>query len=91
MTPANQERLKGLLDVMVRRHARQGEPRHPVGQLIAEETRRLCGERVASTTAANREAHRLVVDRLYRRFLLPDHSTVEAFAEDDFLCDEMKS
>jgi hypothetical protein len=85
MTPVNQERLKGLLGVIVRRHTRHGQPSHPVGQLIADEARRLHGDSGLSGVAANDEANRQLVDRLYRRFLLPRHSTVEAAVENDSL------
>ena len=81
MTQSHQERLKGLLSVMVRRHARQGQPSHPVGQLIADEARRIRCDVAVAGSQANDEANRQLVDRLYRRFLLPRHSTVEALAE----------
>ena len=81
MTQSHQERLKGLLGVMVRRHARQGQPSHPVGQLIADEARRIRSDNAIAGSQANDEANRQLVDRLYRRFLLPRHSTVEALVE----------
>ena len=90
MTPVHQDRLKGLLDVMVRRHTRHGQPSHPVGQLIAEEARRLRQGSGLSEFATSGDANWQLVDRLYRRFLLPRHSTVEAMAENDSVIrDEM--
>ncbi len=81
MTHSQQDRLKGLLGVMVRRHARQDRPSHPVGRLIAEEARRIHAADTASTASQAGDADARLVDRLYRRFLLPRHSTVEAYAE----------
>ena len=69
MTQSQQDRLKGLLGVMVRRHTRLDQPSHPVGKLIAAEAQCVHGDDTQ------------LVDRLYRRFLLPRHSTVEAYAE----------
>jgi hypothetical protein len=93
MTPFHQERLKSLLDVMVRRHAGHGHANHPVGQLIADEALRMRGDTLVSNTgvsntgtsdgAASDDPRQELVDRLYRRFLLPRHSTVEALAEID--------
>lgn len=91
MTPIHQERLKGLLEVMVRRHTRQGLSNHPVGQLIADEARCLRGESRAPDIA-NGDANRQLVERLYRRFLLPSHSTVETASEiDSVIQDEIRT
>jgi len=83
MTPFHQERLKGLLDVMVRRHARHGHANHPVGQLIADEALRMRGDAGTPRDPASDDPGRELVERLYWRFLLPRHSTVEALAEFD--------
>ncbi len=80
MTQSQQDRLKGLLGVMVRRHTRLDQASQPVGRLIAEEARRVQDDN-AARSQANDDANRQLVDRLYRRFLLPRHSTVEAYAE----------
>jgi len=83
MTPFHQERLKGLLDVMVRRHARHGHANHPVGRLIADEALQIRGRAGTPQDTASDDPSRELVERLYRRFLLPRHSTVEALADFD--------
>ena len=83
MTPFHQERLKILLDVMVRRHAGHGHANHPVGQLIADEALQMRSDTGMSDGTASDDPSRELVDRLYRRFLLPRHSTVEALGEID--------
>jgi hypothetical protein len=86
MTSLHQERLKSLLGVMVRRHTRHGQPNHPVGQLIADEADTIGdGENGLADFAVNDELNRKLVDRLYRRFLLPRHETVEVAADNDTL------
>jgi hypothetical protein len=94
MTAITQERMKGLLGVMVRRHARHDRPNHPVGQLIAEEARGLRGSGSApvglTTYAVNDDANRELVDRLYRRFLLPRHATVEVAADESVVFESVR-
>jgi hypothetical protein len=91
MTSLHQERLKGLLGVIVKRHTRHGEPSHPVGQLIAEEAGQIRADHGSSAYVANDDVNRQLVDRLYRRFLLPRHSTVEGVAHNSLTLDEISS